>query len=369
MNGHLKPLRKIAFIVIAQDESAVIGRTVKNICSTLRKKDALFVVSDNSKDDTALIARQSGTEVIRRVSGKKGKGAALAWFMLSHRQQLAEFDCVVILDADSSIGKDFANQLSGAWTDKTLAAQCFLQPVDYEGTPLGNVIAMAEIVEQDMFDALRSALGFSVRLRGTGMAFDPVFLIELCPFIETEVEDIALSLLVAQRGARVQRIRGAIVNDPKPTERNAASRQRGRWYRGQWKALREYHREVVHLLLCGPKGWAVLGSLFLKPRWLKLFCLCAIGAAFFWLPSVSIFFFALVSIDMFLILLGIARLGNKNLIFRSLVHVPGFVWMWIKALVFSFNKQPWPRVREPGRIREPMTEGTQVTTHIDAQIN
>lgn len=362
-------LQKIVFLVVARDEAPVIGKTVENIQGTMHNIDRLFVVSDRSSDCTAQIAEEHGAEVFIRNSGVNNKGAALAWFMKENQDRLANIDCIVILDADSSIKNDFREKLTEVWTEKSLAAQCNLQPVEYGENPIGNVIALSEIIEQDVFDSLRSKLGFSVRLRGTGMVFNPVFLINLCPFIGTEVEDIVLSLLVSKEGVRIRRLPSVIVYDPKPVDPNGASRQRSRWFSGQWDAFWKYRHAVGKLILQGPQGWTVIDSLFLKPRWLKIFILCALGTAFLWQPVVSILFFSLAAIDMILILIGAARLKDKSLFRQSLTHILGFVWMWIKAFMLSLKRQPWARARHAASLRDNSGDPKRIITPGDARFN
>lgn len=369
MTEHSEKLGRIAFLVIARDEALVIGKTVENIRCAMRNSDSLFVVSDHSCDLTAHIAESTGAEVFVRNSGINNKGAAITWFVQENQSRLLGFDVVVVLDADSSVKNDFIKQLTYVWTDKTLAAQCFLQPVEYGDNPIGNVIALSEIIEQDVFDSIRSALGFSVRLRGTGMVFTPAFLISLCPFIGTEVEDIVLSLLVSVEAVKVSRLSSVIVYDPKPLDRNAASRQRGRWYRGQWDALWKYRRTVIKLMFQGLKGWAVLGSVFLKPRWLKIFILCVFGAAFIWLPVISILCFCLALIDILLILIGAAKLKDKALFRQSLIHTLGFIWMWIKAIGLSFKNQPWARARQVDYYPETPGEARSIISSGEVRIN
>lgn len=360
---------KLAFVIIAQDEEHLIRSTVENICNAMKKDDILFVVSDHSSDRTAYTAKDAGAEVLVRNSGKNGKGAALAWFMLETRFRLTDFDCIVILDADSTIGKDFREQLERGWSEKTLAAQCYLQPVGFETSQLGRLIALAELIDQEVFDALRAQLGFSVRLRGTGMVFSPGFLLKLSPRIGTEVEDLVLCLLTANEKTTVRWIRSAVVFDPKPTEHKAASRQRGRWYRGQWHALWAYRKDVFKIIGMGPAGWAVLSSIFLKPRWFKLFCFCLLGLAFLRVPAVAIIFFVLTVVDIIQIIVGITRLSKHGYYLRALFHVPGFIWMWVKAFMLSLKRQPWARVRQMGKLHDNLDDDNRITSPGEAQLH
>ena len=252
---------------------------------------------------------------------------------------------MVILDADSLIPEDFIEKLNLHRTPVFEAAQCYLCPTDFKGSPLTTLIALSETIEQLLFDRVRSSLGLSVRLRGTGMVIDPHLLEKLCPRISTEVEDIALSLLLAEQKIVIRSLNSIIVFDPKPTDRSAASRQRARWFRGQWAALWKYRAIVFKLFVRGPAGWSVLSSLFLKPRWLKLLLFLIFASAFFWQPFLATVFFSLAAIEIILILLFTLTLPNRGLFLKSLVFIPGFIIMWIKGIILSLRRYPWLRVR------------------------
>jgi cellulose synthase/poly-beta-1,6-N-acetylglucosamine synthase-like glycosyltransferase len=362
LDNHIDGPQKIAMVIFAQNESSVIQKTVGNIKQGLRAGDALFVVVDNSNDDTASIAKKAGAKVmIREAEHPQGKGAALKWFMENYREQIGGYDCLVILDADSLIPLDFIDQLCLNWNTGIRVAQCFLSPIGYDGAPLSTLIALSEIVEQTVFDRIRSFLKLSVRLRGTGMVFTPQFLSSLSQRLDTEVEDIALSLLAAERKVIIRSFQSVIVFDPKPTDRAAASRQRARWYRGQWAALWKYRVIVFKLLFRGPAGWSVLNSLFLKPRWMKILFLLILGLVFLPQPVIPAIAFSLAGFDMLLILAGILVHPDRSAFLRSLVFIPVFILMWMKGILLSLRRRPWLRVREGSKIKENPGSGQRLS--------
>ena len=191
------------------------------------------------------------------------------------------------------------------------------------------------------------------------MVINPHVLLSVCPNIQTEVEDIALSLLIAEKNIKVKRFNAAVIYDPKPVNPAASSRQRARWFRGQWKAFWIYRSQILKIILSGPDGWSLIESLFCKPRWmmmtikLGLVCLC-----FQW-PALAIFFGFLFAMEFFFILLGVFLLPSKKLFFKALLYTPGFVWMWIKGILLSFQSRPWLRVRDVATQPEPANYNPQ----------
>ncbi len=337
---------RIAIAVFACNESGVIQRTIHSIQNAMRDSDALFVIADNCTDDTALLSLRLGANVLIRNNPKlKGKGVAISWFMKEYYHFIRDFDQIVILDADSLIPINFFDQLETYLTHKIAVGQCSLLPVDYETTPLSLLIGLSDLIEQTVFDRIRSWFSFSVRLRGTGMVFDPHLLLNLCHKIDTEVEDIVLSLLLAEHGIIVKSLPTAQVLDPKPNGIISASNQRARWFRGQMSALWKYRRNVMKTLLSGLNGCSILCSIFLKPRWLQLLILTCLGFLCLHFPVVSVLFFSMVAIQIILITAGIIRQPNRKQFFKSLLFLPVFLLMWLIGIKLSLKCLPWLRVR------------------------
>jgi|WetSurMetagenome_2_1015567.scaffolds.fasta_scaffold66134_1 cellulose synthase/poly-beta-1,6-N-acetylglucosamine synthase-like glycosyltransferase len=338
---------RIAMVIFAHNESLLIQRTTKAVLLALRNKDSLFVVADNCTDRTASLASQAGAQVFyRNMDHPLGKGAAISWFIQNYSTLLLEFDYLVVLDADSQIQLDFIDKLNLALAPDVIAAQCILRPAEYEDSPLSTLIALSEIVEHTVFERIKSIVGLSVRMRGTGMVLKPEILLEVSKEIDTEVEDIALSILLAEKKIKVHSVNTVVVYDPKPSEMAAASRQRARWFRGQWMAFLKYRSMILKLVLSGLNGWSVLSSLFLKPRWLKILIMICLGFSLLHFQILSGAIFTLVLLEIILFMIGVLRLPDKWKFIRAMVYIPGFVLMWIKGIVLSLQRLPWLRARQ-----------------------
>lgn len=94
------PSIKIALVVPAYNEAAVIGDVIKGLQSEFKKSAYDFdiiVVDDGSNDDTANISREAGATVIKHILNS-GAGAATATG-LSYANQKS-YDIAATLDAD-----------------------------------------------------------------------------------------------------------------------------------------------------------------------------------------------------------------------------------------------------------------------------
>jgi cellulose synthase/poly-beta-1,6-N-acetylglucosamine synthase-like glycosyltransferase len=343
----LEVAKSVAVLILAHDEASVIESAVRSVCSVLDPQDAVYVIADNCRDATADRAALAGAYVRERLSGgPDGKGAALKWFVDQAGELLERYDLAVILDADNQVPPGFMRDIKATYQGEGIM-QCFVQPVGYQGSPLSTLIALSEIHEQKTIDDIRSRFGWSVRLRGTGMVMTPGLLKVVANLIDTEVEDIALSLLYGGRGIRVQRNVQICVYDPKPRESTLASRQRARWFRGQWVALWHYRREVLVLVGRGLSGWSLLSSLFLKPRWLMdliLLLLALASARISWL--LTALFLARVLFDLACLGWTILSSEDRKGFLKAILHVPAFIFMWVRSFLLAFHKSPWQRARQ-----------------------
>ncbi|MBT3336285.1 MAG: glycosyltransferase [Anaerolineae bacterium] len=337
----------VALLILAHNESIVIKETVEAIQKVLADGDKLFVVADHCTDSTEIKARNAGAKVIiRNGDTPEGKGDALGWFVQEYKGSLKEFSRLVVLDADSTIKPDFIDRVKENITDSCVVMQCFVYP-QFEGTsPIGKLAALSEFHDQYISDRIRTVFGWPVRMRGTGMVIRPDLLFGLNAHLKTKVEDIALSLIFASKGIQVKRLDEAILFDPKPPTMAAAARQRARWFRGQWRAVWQYRREIIQVLLKGPAGWSLLSSLFLKPKWLVLtisLLLAFVFSSCSWIALPFWIYFIVGSIYLFV---GLSLIPERYLFFRTLLHIPGYVWMWLRGIILSLRSTSWLRVRK-----------------------
>jgi len=338
---------RIAVLIFARNEASYIGETVDNVIQSLGVNDDLIVIADNCTDDTVKIAKDAGALVYTRAtSPPSSKGQALAWFMSSNHIDIKSVDYLLVLDADSRISTNYLDIIRENIPEKGEAFQSFVFPQYDEHSPIGNLAALSYLLDQSVSDRIRTMLGWPVRLRGTGMLISPDVLIDIRNRLDTSVEDIALSLLITAAGIHVGRIDQAVVYDPIPDNSDAASRQRARWFRGQWLSARQYRKEIAYVLTKGPRGWSLLSSLFLKPRWLFLTAslfLALVLSRWWW---ISLFFWGHVFFGLLYLIIGLMILPNRKTFIIALLRLPTFIFMWVRSIKLSFRSTPWLKARK-----------------------
>jgi cellulose synthase/poly-beta-1,6-N-acetylglucosamine synthase-like glycosyltransferase len=343
----LEIAKSAAVIILAHNEASVIELTIQSILRVLDPQDVVYIIADNCSDSTASRAVRAGAVVWERLTDcPDGKGTALKWFVDQAGDLLEHFDLIVILDADNQVPQGFLREIKAGYQGEGLM-QCFVQPIGYQESSLSTLIALSEIHEQKTIDGIRTRFGWSVRLRGTGMVMTHRLLKMAAKMIETEVEDIVLTLLFVSHGIRIQRNERISVYDPKPCESKLASQQRARWFRGQWVAFWQCRREVTMLLKQGPSGWFLLSSLFLKPRWLinLILLLLALSLAQY-SRILAALFLASVLFDIVCLGWTILLSTERKRFIQAILHVPAFIIMWIRSFLLAFKKSPWLRARD-----------------------
>lgn len=204
------------------------GARLEGTLASASGRDVLLLLDG---EDPAIeeLARTNGVKVVVKMPGGPSKAAALQWLVREHRALLEPYACVMILDAGSRLTPEFALQ----WPDDASALQTYLQG---SSDGVGAAASASEQFAQGAEDRGREALGWNVRLRGSGSAFRTQTFLELMPRLGTRVEDLEATLLMTADDAKI-RMTDASLLDDKPTAVRAAASQRSRWLVGRYELL------------------------------------------------------------------------------------------------------------------------------------
>jgi len=252
---------QVVVLIPAHNEELVLGATLTSLIQQNYPRDfvEIVVVADNCSDTTANLARQREVTVYERTdTEKRGKGYALEWAMQRLFERAEKPDAVVIVDADTKVAPSFLTLLitqlfAGVAPEHWATHRRALQ--GRYGVLNGGESWRAALME-GAFELVnhikplgRSALGFSVGLKGNGMGFTRAVL-EAAPWQGhsiTEDIDYGLDLLLHQ-GITVGYAPDAVVRAQMPNNSAQAASQRERWERGRYRLLRE---RAVPLLAAG----------------------------------------------------------------------------------------------------------------------
>ncbi len=342
-------------IVIARDEAAVLARTLPLLKERLGKTCEVHVVADHCRDSTAQAARRAGVHVHERSAmPANSKGAALEWWLRRTHRNSSPDQVVIVFDADSEPEVGFIEGILEAMRSGTPVAQANVEPAIQSSSPIASLAAFSERAEQLVNDVIRQRLGWPVRLRGTGMAIRRGLLESLAPRLHTVVEDAELTMLLVERQIWPVRAGHASVRDPKPIDRDAATRQRARWIRGQAQLVRDYPGMILRMLAGGPASWSLLNSVLFKPKSFVLPIVSMACATLWfgglrsshWLLVPALFLTIWLAWDLVSLWIALWLVPEPWKVLRSLFFTPAFLAVWIRGVLLApSTRATWLRSR------------------------
>ena len=242
------PQKKFALIIPAHNEEVVIGALVDNLKSLDYPGELydVFVVSDNSTDNTAHVARSHGALVFERANAeKKGKGYALEWFFRKMFQMPKKYDAIAVFDADNLVDAQFLRHMNNRLCDGAKIVQGYVDAKNPLDTWVTASFAMSFWVANRMLQLARFNLGLSNYLAGTGFAISVDVLRKTGWGATSLTEDLEFSLKALLQGHKTTYAFEAIVYDEKPLTFKQAWKQRKRWALGHVELFRTYSWEFI----------------------------------------------------------------------------------------------------------------------------
>lgn len=349
--------RRVALLVPAHNEAAMIASTIVAIRPQMHQQDRLVVVADNCTDETVQLARQSGAEVVERNDvSRRGKGFALdAGVRFLERDPP---DVVIVLDADCQADTGLVDELARAvdGTGRPVQSLYLMGFAPHSG-PEAMVSVFAFLVKNWVRARAMQRLAVPVLLTGSGMAF-PWEIIRQASLANDEiVEDLALGLKLTQQGFGPQFCETARVWSQLPTSAGAAVSQRTRWEHGYMNTMLSYVPRLVLQAFTGRIGLFLVALDLAVPPLSLLVLLSALACAVefllalatgAWLP-----FWILLGAGCFAglgIIVGWWRFAREVIPFKMLVSIPRYIVgkIGIYRRFFGNRQTQWIRTKRDG---------------------
>jgi cellulose synthase/poly-beta-1,6-N-acetylglucosamine synthase-like glycosyltransferase len=223
--------------VPAHNESTDLLPTLADIRAQLYPHDRLLVVADNCTDDTAVVARAGGAEVVERQDlTKVGKGYALDCGLRHLASDPPEF--VVFIDADCRLAERSIDRLVETCAQANQPVQALYLMRAADGSRINHQVAeFAWRVKNWVRPLGLRALGLPCQLVGSGMAL-PWDLIRTADLAnEWIVEDLKLGLDLAAAGHAPCFCPSAVVTSRFPPSVKGVRIQRKRWEQGHIETI------------------------------------------------------------------------------------------------------------------------------------
>lgn len=348
------PRPRLAVLIPAHDEAAVIGRTLENAKRQLAPGDRLLVVADNCSDETAAIARAAGADVVERTDDQlRGKGYALDFGVRELSSDPPEI--VVLLDADVTLRLGAIDALARQAEHTRSPAQGLYLLREAPAADGRDLVSHLAFVVRNLVRPLGLArLGGPCPLFGAGMAF-PWDIIRDAPLATGNiVEDMALGLDLAAAGRAPLLCPDASIDGTLPKSPDAASSQRRRWEHGH---LRTIITHVPRTFLMGlikfrPRAMMLALDLLVPPLSFHVMLVVLASIVFAIIgalrhislaPAATLACSAVALV--FFLLLAWARFSPTGLAIKPLLSVPGYVLKKL-PMYFAFfgrGEKQWKR--------------------------
>lgn len=243
-------------IIPAHNEEGSIAATIESV-KEHGAGFAIAVIADNCSDRTGEVARSFGAEVLeRRSEGERGKPYALKYAFAALLPR--GYEWFAVIDADSSIGENFFEEMATALDDRTKAVQaryCIRNADASFRTKLMNIAFYSQYLRM----VSKERLGLSTSIQGTGVLFRRE-LIEKYPLPTQYIaEDLAYHLTLVMKGERVGYSEKAKLFADMPATGEGAKSQRARWEGGRFRIAIDFAPRLAKELLRG--NWRALEPL------------------------------------------------------------------------------------------------------------
>ncbi|HYK74241.1 MAG TPA: glycosyltransferase family 2 protein [Pseudoneobacillus sp.] len=242
------PKKSFAILIAAHNEEKVIAPLLENLSNLEYPKELyeVFVICDNCKDNTAMIAKRHGVHTLERFDEfRRGKGFALEWMFEQLWQLERQFDAVVVFDADNLVSQNFLFEMNNKLMDGHRVIQSYLETKNPYDSWVTLSYAITYWFINRMWQQARHNWGMASTLAGTGMCFESSLLKEMGWNATSLTEDVEFTARCIANEIYPTWANKAVVYDEKPITLISSIRQRVRWMRGHTDCARRYMKPLL----------------------------------------------------------------------------------------------------------------------------
>ena len=230
---------RLLFLIPAHDEERMIESCVRSL-KAMRypaERFAVVVVAHNCTDRTAELACAAGAHCLQRSDRAfPGKPRALAWAL--EQLPIAEFDAVIIIDADTVVDAGFGVALANA--SPPIAERAFQAYFDVRNPGDTLLTRMATVLAAANYRfayALKRTVGLNAPLLGNGMCLGTHVLAQHGWKAFTIAEDWELYALYTTAGVSIESLATAHLYAQEARSLQQSATQRRRWTAGKLTVL------------------------------------------------------------------------------------------------------------------------------------
>ena len=254
-----KKLHKLAVLIAARNESAVIGELVKSIQRQDYPAERLhvFVVADNCTDNTADICRQLGCTVFERFNKEYvGKGYAMN-FAFEHifADPANDYEAFIILDADNLLTPNYVTEMNKIFDQGYRAVTSYRNSKNFAQNWISSGYGLWFVREAEFLNRPRFVLHNSCAVSGTGFLLSTELLKERGGWhYHLLTEDIEFTAATVLSGEKIGYAHDAMLYDEQPITFKQSWHQRMRWAKGYYQVLGKHGFGLFKKIFTFKKG-------------------------------------------------------------------------------------------------------------------
>ena len=249
LTGKVLSMRKkdyFSFLILypAYNEDRVIVSSVHKFLGQYYPYDSfrVAVISDHMQPETNKQLSELPITLLQPVFEKSSKAKAMQ-FAIDHFKKLAaenkeqaDFDYVVILDADNVVDPHFLERLNEECAKGYKAVQCH-RCAKNSDNDIAVLDGVSEEINNTIFRKAHNRIGLSSALIGSGMCFDYDLFCENVYKLTTAGEDRELEALLLKQKVYIHYEPDIHVFDEKVSNKDNFQKQRLRWMTAQIQSL------------------------------------------------------------------------------------------------------------------------------------
>lgn len=237
----------LLFLVPAHNEQALIRPCIDSLQRMAYPPERLrvIVVADNCTDETVARVTEAGAEAWARTDpANPGKSAALGWAI--GQLDLAEWDAIVILDADSTVEPGFAMALAEHGPLQEKVVQAYFGSSNEFDSWLTRLSGVLGRIRYEISYPKNERAGLNVPLTGNGMCIGTGLLRREGWKADSITENWELYARWTAAGVRICYAQAALLLSQEAASLRQGGSQRLRWASGRAEVFRKWWRPIMN---------------------------------------------------------------------------------------------------------------------------
>lgn len=230
-------MKKFCVVVPAYNEALVIEKTLRALIAAGAQPNDIYLVDDNSKDNTAELALALGVTVLRN---DPNLGKALAVSRIVETYDLYnQYEFIGLMDADTIVDVGYFTEMLKGFEDEEVVVTCG-RPISVAYNWLTAHRALCYANGHYVYRKAQSKIGVVCIAPGCATMYRASIFKKLNWHAGTVAEDMYVTIQIHhEKMGKVAYMGKARVYTQTPRTLSAYCKQMYRWYTGTWEVVRE----------------------------------------------------------------------------------------------------------------------------------